>query len=62
MAVVEWQAVVYCPDLALEVLKDCLRNRRCEADGLWRFTIYQVLKGEHCNGTLSGSDECLMSR
>lgn len=24
-------------DVALEALKDCLRNRRCEADTLWRF-------------------------
>jgi len=24
-------------DVALEALKDCLGNRRCEADVLWRF-------------------------
>ena len=24
-------------DVALEALKDCLRNRRCQADTLWRF-------------------------
>ncbi|MBM9538742.1 type IV toxin-antitoxin system AbiEi family antitoxin domain-containing protein [Desulfobulbus alkaliphilus] len=24
-------------DVALEALKDCLRNRRCEADTLWKF-------------------------
>jgi len=24
-------------DVALEALKDCLRNRRCETDALWRF-------------------------
>lgn len=30
-------------DVALEALKDCLRNRRCEADILWRFaTICRV--------------------